>query len=203
MGILTLAEYRTDIEAALGSRAYGTILTDQWTNSAYYEVSGVMEHPEMFNTFSVPTVASTSSYAGPTNSIGWRFVEDVDNDTVLEFIALEDFYRRSRVTEGVPDKWTRTIDTLVLHPTPNAIINLKIHYTLEPTALSSSGHKTILPAMWDHAVFLLAVERGHLHAHEENRAALWRNNAVTYIQGLMTQRMIATSQFDLAVPQGA
>lgn len=194
-GTKTLAIFRTDMEAQLGNRGFGTTLIDQWVNSAYLELTGGIRFPELLDTFPVTTAASTPSYAGPTDSVGWESVIDDNNDKVLERLARHDFFRRDASVDGTADSWTREGDQLHLNPTPDAVITINILHVKQPTLLVAVGDKTAIPAHWDYPIELLAVSRGLLHAVEYDRSTRWRNLAINYIQSRLVEGDFVSGRF--------
>lgn len=194
-GTKELSTFRTDMESQLGNRGFGTVLVDQWINTAYLEITGGIRFPELMDSFPVTTVVGTISYPGPTDSIGWESVFDDQNDKVLERLARHDFFRRPSAPNGTADSWTREGDNLHLNPTPDAIIVVKLLHQKQPTLLVATTDKTVIPAHWDYAILLMAVSIGLLHAVEEDKSAHWRNLAINYIQSRLTEEDFISGRF--------
>lgn len=193
-GIKTLAIFRTDMEAQLGSRAFGTSLIDQWVNSAYLELTGGIRFPELLENFPITQVISQANYPGPTDSIGWESVYNAPAGIVLERISRHDLFRRA-LTDGVSDSWTRDNDEIIFSPPPAATDSLNLLHTKQPSLLVASSDVTVIPAHWDYAIELLAVSKGLLHAVEEDRSAHWRNLAIQYIQSRLTEEDFISGRF--------
>lgn len=196
MGIMTLADLRTDVESALGARGFTDPQLDRWINAAYYAIAGGVDLKEMDASFAVTGIVGTFSYTGPTDSIAWLLVFDSTNDEVLERIDLNDFYRRARSTNAQSRYWSRQGDNLLLDPPPDATDAFSLIYKKSPTVLSGVGDVTLLPAMWDQAIFLLSVAYGQLTVGEENRATFWNNQAAAYIGSRITENNAISGRFD-------
>lgn len=204
MGVVTLLNFRTDVISALAGRvkeADDAVQMNRWINAGYLEVTGAVDFPELDDVFNVATSSGVNEYAGPTDSAGWIGVYDESNDTLLERVTLNQLYRRDRSTNDTPEFWTRRGDTLILSPTPDAVINERILHKITPALLDDDSDKTAIPGTWDQAIYMLAVSNGHLSFAEENRATFWRNNAVAYIQSRFTEGNVIASRF-AATPQG-
>jgi len=204
MGVITLLNFRTDVIAALQERATeidDSAQINRWINAAYLDVTGAVDFPELDDVFNIATVDGTSEYAGPLDSAGWLSVFDESNDDLLERVSLSQLFRRDRSTKGTPEFWSRRGDTLILSPTPDAVINERILHKITPAILNDDADKTVLPGTWDQVIYLLAVSNGHLRFAEENRATFWRNNAVAYIQSRFTEGNVIAARF-AATPQG-
>lgn len=201
-GTKDLSVFRSDLDSQLGNRGFGNTLFDQWVNESYLEITGGIRFPELLASFTVATVASTVSYAGPTDSVGWEVVYDETNDTVLERIDRHDFYRQLRSVDATPELWMRDQDQLFLSPTPDAVISERILHVKQPTLLAAATDKTVIPAHWDYAIELLALSRGHAHAVEEDRSAHTRNLAINYIQSRLTEKDFMFGQFEPVTVQG-
>lgn len=194
-GIKTLAVFRTDMEAQLGNRGFGTTLIDQWVNSAYLELAGGIRFAELLENLPITMVVGQQNYTGPTDSIGWESVYDATAETVLERLSRHDLFRRSTAVNGVSNAWTRDNDELFLSPPPDSTNAINLLHYRQPALLATAGAVTVIPAHWDYAIELLAVSRGLLHAVEEQRSAHWRNLAINYIQSQMTEEDIASGRF--------
>jgi len=203
MGVVTLLNFRTEIISAMSGRvteAADVAKMNRWVNAGYLEVTGAIDFAELDAVFNVATVDGTVEYAGPTDAAGWRSVFDETNDLLLERVSLEQLYRRERSIKNIPDFWSRRGDTLILSPTPNAVINERLLYKKNAAILDDDADLTAISGTWDHAIYLLAMSSAHLSFSEENRATFWRNLAVAYIQSRFTEGDLISGRFVAPAP---
>lgn len=187
MGLLTLSDYRTDLQTALGDKGIVDSRLDRWINAAYLDLAGSVNFEILDADATVPTVASTASVTAPADSLVIELVRDTTSDRLLAWIPKAEYFARSAATEGEPLNWTRHGDDIYLHPIPDAIYSLFIPYKKSPDILATDAATSIFPAIWDHAIFLLSVHHATLVLGDEQRAAAWLSRAIVYIQSRMTE----------------
>lgn len=187
----TLDNFRDDVQSAIGERGIANAKLNRFINDAYLDVcKGVdFEDLEKSDT-SQTTVDGTEDYDVPTGSLVVKGVIDTTNDNLLEFITKYEFYRRRSTDasdEGEPTEWTRHIDKIKLHPVPDDAYALEILYKVVPTLLSADADTLAIPEVWDPVVLMLAIHYSFLSLGEEDRAMVYFQRAVAYIQSCITE----------------
>lgn len=187
MGIMTLADFRSELDESIGTPALGNTRYDRWINAAYFEVSGAIEFQQLLDVQSFTTVDGTQAYNEAGSTLGIRQVFDVENDAVLLHESVENFLLRDEDTEGDPLYWTRFGGQLHLWPVPGTTGDtIKYLRIKQPTVLSASGSVTVLPAQWDMVVWMMSVHYALLSREEQEFAAMWFNRAVSMIRSRTT-----------------
>jgi hypothetical protein len=191
MGLLTLTNFRDDLQAALGNKGHVNGTLDRWINLAYLDVTG----SEAFEALtsedtSQSTVSGTNSVNVPPGAHVVIVVRNTATDTKLDWLPKEEYWRYSQSSSGSPTKWTRQANKILLHPVPNAIQALRIVSTKSPTVLSGTSDLTAIPDTWDAAIFMISVHYGLLARGEEQRAMIWLQRAVAYMQSRMTEASV-------------
>lgn len=187
MGLITLAQFRTDVQSALGDRGLVDATLDRWINLSYLDIGGAVEFEVLQEEDTAQsTVSGTVSVNVPTGAHKVKYVRNTTGNTLLEWVPKTEFYRRQQ-SAGTPTAWTQHKALILLNPIPNAVLALRIGYRKSPTALSAVGDVTVIPDYWDAAIFLLAVHYGLLAKGEDNRAMVWLQRAASYIQSRITE----------------
>ena len=204
MGQLTLANFRTDVESALGDRSIGNTRVDRWINAGYLDVTGSVNFETLVNDTSTNTVGSTGTIAIPTDAEIVTFIKDTTNDNLLGWLPKNELFRRDATTEGTATHWTRHADLIYLRPVPSGVQAMFIAYKKSPALLASSGTTTDIPDIWDTAVFLMAVQHALLALGEEQRSASWLARGITYITSRITEEDIQSQAAGLgaSIPSG-
>lgn len=187
MGFMTLADFRTDLQSSMGDRNIDSDRLDRWVNFGYIDISGAIEFEALEATTSRTTVATDSDVLVPDDLMIVKAVRDNTNDRLLGWIHKNEYFRRSAAVGGKPTHWTRHGNSILLHPVPAGAYQLDIIYQTFPSLLLGDADTTILPNMWDIAIHQLSVYHGLQSVGEEQRASLWYNRAVNYIQSRMTE----------------
>lgn len=190
MGYMTLADFRADIDAALGNYSIAPTKLDRWINQAYMELAGGVNFEILVEEdTSQSTTPSIITVNVPIGAISVDLVRNTTDDKLLGWVALSEFWRLSQ-TPGVPVKWCRRKNTILLNPVPNSVKALRILYRKYPTRFSAVGDLSVLPDTWDTAIYLLAAHYGLLARNEEQRAMIWLSRAATYIASRMTDEQL-------------
>ena len=188
MGLLTLVDFRDEIDVTFGERSLDTPHYDRWINFAYLDICTAVDFDILDAELSFNTADGTRNYNAPTTPyISIKHVRDTSSDYSLAWIPKEDFFRLTAADEGAPKRWTLHLDDIYLYPCPDGIYAVKAIYKQTPTILSEDGDVTVLQAGWDAAVTMLAVHYGYMALGEEQRAVVWYNRAISYIQSRMTE----------------
>lgn len=188
MGLMTLADFREDMESALGNPGLTDVRKDRWINFGYVDLTGAVEFEILANDEDIPTVSAQNYITAPTNTLVIQMVRDTTNDNLLGWIPKTEYFRRLQATSGAPTHWTRHRDDIQLHPVPDGVYSLKVFTIEPPAALSSSSSVTVLPDTWDPAVYQLAMHHALLARGEEQRSAAWLARAINYIGSRITER---------------
>lgn len=188
MGILTLAEFRDDLDAAMGRENVGSPFLDRQINRAYLDLAGSVDFEVLDLDAEDSTVVDQVHLDLPEGEIiAIKVVKNVTEDIPLGYLNKSEFFRRPSVPTGTPTHWTRHSNKILLNPTPAEVTSLFIAYKVNPAPLAEEEDNTILPSMWDIAVFLLSVHYALLARGQEQRAAAWQARAGMYIQTRMTE----------------
>jgi hypothetical protein len=204
MGLMTLADFREDLQSALGERGYANARLDRWINFGYLDLTGAVEFEVLADDEEIDTANGQNYIATPDNALIVTAVRDNDNDNILAWIPKTEYLRRLQATSGDPTHWTRHKDTILLHPVPDAVIALGV-YTIEPPAiLALVSDTTVLPDTWDPAVFQLSVHHALLATADEQRAVAWLSRAIAYIGSRITESDYHGSREGLgaSIPRG-
>jgi len=188
MGVLTLLQIRTELDSSMGDRSnVDDPRRDVWINLAYTDIASGIDFVELDDDLAIPTVQGQNNYTGPTDSLIVQMFRDEDNDNLLTWIPNSEYFRLDRsVAEGVPKRWTRRGDELLIFPDPNGVIQLLAFFKQTPPPLVADGDVTILPPYVDNGVLLLGIAYGLLAVGEDARATTWANRAVSYLGSRLT-----------------
>lgn len=187
MGYMTLTDFRTDVQSALGNRGIGNGQLDRWTNFGYLDLCGAVQHPELTEEDTSQSTANGTNFVNvPTGALVVTLVRNTTDDSKLDWIPLTEYWRRAQ-SAGIAVAWTRQKSKILLNPVPNSIKALQILYIDTPTRLSAVSDTSVLTDTWDSAIFMLAVHHGLLALGEEGRAMVWFQRAVNYIQSRMVE----------------
>lgn len=190
MGQMTLTDFREELTLAAGNRGHTNPQLDRWVNFAYMDVAGAVDMDELEEDTDVPTVANQAYIDKPA---GASKVISVVNETtggLLQYIDKTEYFRLDRTKVGDPVKWAVLSERVYLHPTPDSIDTIKLIHKIEPTALSAVGDTTVLDSVWDNAIYLLSVHYAMMSVGEDQRAVLWLNRALSYLQSRLTAEEI-------------
>ena len=204
MGLLSLANYRTDLQSALGDRGIANSRLDRWVNFGYLDLAGAVPFEILSNDESVNTVGSVQTITAPTNTLIIQFIKDTTSDNLLGWVPKNELLRRSITPTGVPTVWSRHKGLIYLSPVPNGVFALLIGTTEPPAALSSTGDLSVFPDTWDPAIFMLSVHHALLALGEEQRSTAWLGRAITYIQSRLTEQDLQANAAGLgaSLPNG-
>jgi len=187
MGVLTLADFRTEIQSSTGNRGIDNARLDRWINFGYLDLAGAIKFASLDDKIVIPTVASQANYAITGSPLLIRFVVDATSNLLLGWHTPVEYFRVKDAVTGTAAKWTREKDEIFIHPVPAGVVSLEVYVKEEPVLLIATGDVTVLPATWDNAIFLLSTHHALLALGEEQRAAAWFNRAITYIQSRISE----------------
>ena len=189
MGLLTLADYRAEVDAALGAPGLGNTVYDRYTNIAYYDVCGSYRFPEFIKTQSVSLVNATDVYSLTEIPLAVDFV--VHANTTLRFLPANEFFRRHTATTGTPKNWTWYGASIAFDPTPNASSTATAHKRVEPAKLTNTIDASVIPTTWDSVILDLAVAHLLARRGENDRALAMFQQAVTLASAKHTPELYA------------
>ena len=187
MAYMTLADYRTDLQSALGDKGIDNSRMDRWINFGYHDLAGSVDFEVTDQDETVATVQSTQTIAVPTGTEIVKLIKDTSNDALLGWIPKAEMFRRAVTPTGPPTHWSRHGNLIYFHPVPNAVINMFIIHKLAPDRMTNVADVSVFSDIWDPAIFLLTVHHGLLALGEDQRSASWLGRAISYIQTRMTE----------------
>ncbi len=189
MGVLTLLQIRTEVDSSMGNRtAVLDPRIDTWINLAYIDIASGIDFPELDGELVIPTVVGQNNYAGPVNPLVVDLVRDDTNENLLTWVPKNEYFRLNRSTNGPVKRWTRSATEILLFPPPSAIVSLTAFFKITPAILAADGDVTILPGYVDNALILLAPAYGLLATGEDERAIVWLNRAINFLQSRLTNQ---------------
>jgi hypothetical protein len=194
MGFMTLADFRTDLQSALGDRGFENPRLDRWVNFGYLDLAGAIGFESLERDVERATVIGNRSVAVPDNIMAVKVIRDKTNDRIVSWVPKTEYFRRSSASAGQPTHWTRHGEEILLHPVPDGVFAIDIFYHAMPDRLTGVGDTTALPDTWDVAIHLLSVYHALQAVGEEQRASSWWARAVSFIQTRLSEDLIqATS----------
>lgn len=189
MGVLTFLEIRTEVDSSMGNKtSTPDPRIDTWINLAYTDVASGIDFPELDDELVIPTVIGQNNYAGPANALIVDLVRDDTNDNLLTWIPKNEYFRLNRSENGPVQRWYRTGTQILVWPPPNAIVSLTAFFKLTPAVLVADGDFTILPPYMDNALIFLGTSYGLLATGEDQRAIVWLNRAINFLQSRLTNQ---------------
>jgi hypothetical protein len=211
MGLITLTDLRTDLQTVLGNKGIAEAALDRYINFGYYDLAGAIE----FEALTVQTALSTTASQAyinnattPSTALVVLMLRDSTNDSLLGWVPRNEYFRRKQASTGVPQVWTRHpnsgVPSLFLHPVPNGVFSVEVTTIEPPTALSNGTDVSVLPTIYDPALFQLAVHHGLLAQNEEQRAMAWLGRAIAYLESRITETDFHESSRGLgpSIPKG-
>jgi len=183
MGRMTLAQFRSEVEANLGNQSIGSTRIDIWIHWALDEVTGAIDFQSLRDVQSKSTVADQGYVTLDADTIGVKAVRDMTNLMKLIRTSDERIQDWTEDDTGVPRFYAFYGTALHLRPVPDDIYSLKILTREEHATLTTT---TSLPAMWDPAITMLATGYACMALDEESKAMWWFNRAFAYIRSRET-----------------
>jgi hypothetical protein len=182
MGFMTLLDFRTEIDAVLGSRVFVTARLTTWVNLGYYDVTGAIDFHELDIRDSFDTSVSDYDYSLPSGMREVLALYDADAKYGIREVNIAEFNRQDRSVTGPPKTWARHGDLLYLYPTPIDVREIDVYGRIDPEPLSVDGDVTLLSGVWDAPILMFAISHGLLSLNEDARAVVWYNRGVAYMQ---------------------
>lgn len=157
MGFMTLADFRDELAHVGGGAGLSRERLNRYVNAGYFEVAGAKPFRSLITTATLALVDQTGSYSLPTGVLGVITVRNTNTDHPRRFreVSLENFQLYDRSLDGEPTHFAYDANNIYVHPMPDATYDadeLFVIYRREPTVLSGSADKTVLPAAFDMAI---------------------------------------------------
>lgn len=184
MGLMTLADFRSDLQAVLGSRQVTQVRLDRWIYFGYVDLAGAIDFEEFHSILPAPTVIGQQIYPVPD---GVRVIKGIVGSAgLLQYVEDHEFFRRPP-QDGLPVRWTRFGTAYLLGPTPNAVQGINLLAKVDPDPLVAATDVTVLSPVWDQAIYLFSVYHGLIAVGEnEAKAREFLGRAFTYVQSRST-----------------
>lgn len=174
MGVLTLADFRAQLQDDLGRPSLDSTRMDRWINAAYREIAYAMKFRELEAEGSFVTVDGTASYSLVTAAPSFRMLHEeglrktapTEQIGKLKKETRASYFRKigdtsDSTTRGDPRWYHRFGVEIFLRPIPDStVVTVVFDYWKKITALSAVGHTTELSDDWDDAVYTGALYRG-------------------------------------------
>jgi len=126
MGVLTLADFRTEIQSSTGNRGIDNARLDRWINFGYLDLAGAIKFASLDDKIVIPTVASQANYAITGSPLLIRFVVDATSNLLLGWHTPVEYFRVKDAVTGTAAKWTREKDEIFIHPVPAGVVSLEV-----------------------------------------------------------------------------
>jgi hypothetical protein len=187
MGLLTLQNFRDDMQGALGNLQYEDEELDRWINQAYFDLASSVDFEVFDDDTPEDTVDGQNFIPCPENVMLVKAVRDQTSDHMLGWVRKAEYWRKSQSVSGAPRKWTRHGNRIMLHPVPDAVYSMFIVSKLSPSPLVLVADVTEIPPVWDSAVHSLGMYYALGARGQEARAESWLRRAVVYVQSRITE----------------
>lgn len=189
LGLLTLEEFREDLNFALGDKKQsGNRRLDRWINKAYFEVCNEVEFEALKESTTASLVASQQEYTLPTDLLALITVSITEQDRFLIQTGQSKLRRLDPDSEGTPKYYARRDRTLYLWPVPDSGGDtLVLDYIEEPCAMSAATDTSQIPQQWDQAIHWLGMRNALLDLREREEATFYFQTAMNYINRQMTE----------------
>lgn len=161
MGQMTLSRFRAHVMANPALQGLPNVdadLVTDWVNMAYFEVTGAIEFEALEKCAAMTTVNGVAEYALPVRFVAMTAVQDRTTGVKIVKSTLRNMLRYTWDTVGYPRFWARTAAGIKIWPIPDSIYSFFVYYTSEPVRLQNANDVTVLPATWDKAILLMAIE---------------------------------------------
>lgn len=207
MGYLALSDFRTDVGDALGNLGIDTARVDRYVNLGYLELCSMVLFEHLHSIETVSTANQTVSAALPAGTMVVKSVRHQAGDQKkLKKLPFAEYQRRPLVDAvpspiyGRPTFWSRRGSLLYFYETPDGVYATDVSVYKAPALLAAPGDVTVLNAVWDKAVFELAVSNGLRNLGQEQRSGVWKTDAMLSIQAGLTEDELAVAASASLIP---
>jgi hypothetical protein len=187
----TLAQFRDELETALGNRDdYTPGQANTWINDAYLLIASGVKFAETKFGFTFNTVAGQPFYLLPPAaqyltklSLGDAADFPTYGGTPLEPLDAE-VYRQLPDTDylGIPRGYLRFGRMLVLWPTPTAVYPLYADGRVRPQVMTADTDSPILPPEWHRAILVKAKSFAQEDLEEYDNSERAQNSYVRMVR---------------------
>ncbi len=198
MGDKTFTLFQSDLTMSLGNRDDISAYVGNWTNVAYLTLTtqgrfwGLKRDfyfPELETSESKNTSDGVNYIAIPTDALVVRSLFNTTSKIKLNNMALSKFLaytdRADTSAEAAPNEWLRQGSSLYLHPTPDTVYAVAVHYRKRPAALAAAGATTVIGAEWDEPISLLATAQSWLRLRNYVEYKAIKEEFIQAVSGLM------------------
>lgn len=160
----THVELNTTLRMLLGNPTVANVaesILTTFNNQAYMQISSRYRFHATRVWTVVDTVAGTGVYTLNANDVEVLQVWNKTNGGKLSKIDADNLYRYDDsvaypTNRGIPRKYVRKGNTIVVYPTPDAVYKVEILTKRLPVALNLTTDVPVLPATWHDAIPLWA-----------------------------------------------
>lgn len=203
MGLLTLTDWRAELEGGLQRAGVSSTLQDKWVNQALKEFGYAFRFHELEASAEFSTVIGIGEYA-----IGSGLAVDVSDFRYLEELWAirpdsESAYkvrpetrgmyltnigvRLDSTTYGTPVRYHRFGNKVILRPTPDAVMTLTMDYYKTIPRIVQPTDTSPFHEDWDEAISIGALYRGFRHFGEFDRYQNVRNDFLGLVRSRSTE----------------
>lgn len=182
MGYITLADYRTEIQVNLGSRALANSSLDRYINFGYLDVCSAINADLLDSESSLSTSSGSAYVSIPANTLVVKYMRNVSADALMSWTPFADIHGRKSTPLGAPSRWNVYGGRVYLRPIPDNVYSLIAFLRKSPTRLMGGTDASILGDEFDTCIMFLANYHGFLLNGEEERAAYWLSLAINNLQ---------------------
>lgn len=157
---MQLTEMRSRLRRQVGNPTTtdvaDSVLT-QHINSGYKEIANKFRFHTVRKLCRFSTVVGTKRYGIPSDCAVVLRVRDLTNEKRLEkFDDRRAFEEVDLDTTGYPTYYTRFRDWVELHPSPNGVYEIELHYKADMADLAGDTETPTLPTSWHEGILRLA-----------------------------------------------
>ena len=170
----TLIELRNEV-AAHGFDVGSVFTLDDFTKYLNFAMRRVARKVDFYAeeaSQAFVTVAGTASYSWPTDLGRLRYVQLVDDTTVLDVVRRRDLDNTPAST-GKPSCYALAGAGIVLYPTPDAAYDLLLRYYALPALMSADSDVPAIPEDYHEALTFYALKRCCEREDDGEMAAYW------------------------------
>lgn len=191
MGVMTLAEFRADVTAAVSRGTLDTTRLDRWINQSLREFAHALKFRELEKTVTGNPVAGVSVVPLPADFRAYH-EEGVWIQSPEEYIGpLKRTTRRQYIKQYSADVSARGIiseyhiygKNLYFSPVPDTtVLTWLLHYWAQVTPFVGVNDTSQFDPDWDDIIFTGALYRGYRHYGEFDRYQNVRNDFLGMIR---------------------
>ena len=190
---MSIANFRTDLSSLLGNRGISDARLNRWINHAYLDIAGGVDFAALEDIdTSVTGSSGTYFYTVPAGTMVIKAIYDEANDNLLGYVSMGEFWRRRTTVAGTMEVWTRIGTKFYVDPPPDGSDAITILRKSVPALLASDDPDTdtsAFPEIWDPVIYHLSGFYAFMALGEEQRAMIFKQSAIEYIQKRITEEM--------------